>query len=68
MNRHTGSFLIGYVLYSSIPWSTELMVNMCVGVAELNNRDIASHFIPCQLQKPQVAIGDGLTGIFTEGA
>ena len=35
------------------------MVNMCVGVAELNNRGIASYFIP----KPElpVVIGEGLT-------
>ena len=36
------------------------MVNMCVGVAALNNRGIASHFIP----KPElpVVISEGLTG------
>ena len=36
------------------------MVNMCIGVAELNYRGIASHFIP----KPElpVVIGEGLTG------
>ena len=67
IDRHTGSVFINYVLYSSISWTTELMINICVGVAELNNRGLASILFPSQLQKPLVAISEGLTGIFTEG-
>ena len=66
IDRHTGSFFIDYLLYSSISWTTELIVSMC-GVAELNNRGTASILFPSQLQKPPVAISEGLTEIFTEG-
>ena len=34
------------VLYSSIAWITELLINMCVEAAELGNKALGSHSIP----------------------